>query len=102
MLPSSIPRGAVAKLQNGAERHRESRLCQAEAGSPPLGGPIGRLSLAIGVKIRIKRPIRGSRPGAERTVSAIPLIGDIDVAAASAPSPPPCPLQSPPRAPFPA
>jgi hypothetical protein len=34
-------------------------------------GPIGPLSLAFAPKIRINRAIRGSRPGAERTVSAI-------------------------------
>jgi hypothetical protein len=44
------------------------------------------LFLAIALKIRINRAIRGSRPGAERTVSAISPIGDVDVAGPVGPS----------------
>jgi len=61
----------------------------------PLAGlapPVLWLSLASTLKIRIKRAIRGSQPGAERTVSAISpyrvfhRIGDIDVAGPVGPS----------------
>src|SRR5438067_2085980 len=44
------------------------------------------VSLAIAVKIRINRAIRGSRPGAERTVSAISPLGDLDAAGPVGPS----------------
>jgi hypothetical protein len=50
------------------------------------GSPNGSLSLAIALKIRINRAIRGSRPGAERTVSAISPFGDVDVAGPVGPS----------------
>jgi hypothetical protein len=43
-------------------------------------------SLASALKILINRAIRGSRPGAERTVSAISPFGDVDVAGPVGPS----------------
>jgi hypothetical protein len=45
-------------------------LCNRVVSSRPTPA-IGSLSLAITLKILINRAIRGSRPGAERTVSAI-------------------------------
>jgi hypothetical protein len=47
---------------------------------------IRSLSLAIPVKIRITRAIRGFRPEAERTVSANSPSGELDVAGPVGPS----------------
>jgi hypothetical protein len=54
-----------------AERHRCSRSCQAAGFQAYI---LPSLSLATTLKIRINAAIRRSRPGAERTASAISVV----------------------------
>ena len=105
--PPITPRDAYINIFNPDLRERQDlreRVCDPVPGTasrePELiePGSEGRrqqkdrsLSLAIAPKIRINPAIRGSQPGAERTVSAVSpanfhLCGDFDVAGPVGPS----------------
>ena len=71
--PKDTARTALSS--QGADQRAVSASNRAQCG--PLPPIRGRLSLPWRRKIRIKRAIRGSRPGAERTVSAIHLPGEL-------------------------
>jgi hypothetical protein len=64
----------VAPKDTGWPQYVKQRHKGAGSIKLPNAG-FGPVSLAIAVKIRINRAIRGSRPGAERTVSAISPFG---------------------------